>query len=88
MIIFGIIGYLFKKFEYEPAPLILALVLGPMFEVALRRSLLLSSGDPTTFITRPISLVLLGTAFLILVFPLFPWFKKKKEAIQVQEMEE
>lgn len=89
MIIFGIIGYAFKKFEYEPAPLILALVLGPMFDVSLRRSLLLSSGDPTVFITRPISLTLLGTAFLILVFPLFPWFKKKRKVIQeVQKTEE
>jgi putative tricarboxylic transport membrane protein len=86
MIVFGIIGYIFKKFEYEAAPLILALVLGPMFDVALRRSLLLSSGDPTTFITRPVSLALLGSAFLILVFPLLPWFKKKREVIQ--EMEE
>ena len=86
MIVFGIIGYMFKKFEYEAAPLILALVLGPMFEVALRRSLLLSSGNPTTFITRPISAALLGSAFLILVFPLLPWFKKKREVIQ--EMEE
>ncbi len=82
MIVFGIIGYLFKKFEYEAAPLILALVLGPMCETALRRSLLLSSGDPTTFITRPISGALLGSAFLILVLPLLPWFKKKREVIE------
>ena len=82
MIVFGIIGYIFKKFEYEAAPLILALVLGPMFDVALRRSLILSSGDPTTFIARPISAALLGSAFLILVFPLLPWFKKKREMIE------
>jgi len=82
MIGFGIIGYCFKKFEYEAAPLILALVLGPMFDVALRRSLLLSGGDITTFITRPISAALLGSAFLILVFPLLPWFKKKRKVIE------
>jgi putative tricarboxylic transport membrane protein len=82
MIVFGIIGYFFKKFEYEAAPLILALVLGPMFDVALRRSLLLSAGDATTFITRPISAALLGSALLILVFPLLPWFKKKREVIE------
>jgi putative tricarboxylic transport membrane protein len=82
MIVFGVIGYFFKKFEFEPAPLILALVLGPMFDVALRRSLLLAGGDATTFITRPISTVLLGSAFLILIFPLFPWFKKKRKVIE------
>ena len=64
MIVFGIIGYIFKKFEYEAAPLILALVLGPMFDVALRRSLLLAWGDITTFITRPISAALLAKCFL------------------------
>jgi putative tricarboxylic transport membrane protein len=81
MILFGIIGYFFKKFEYEAAPLILALVLGPMFDVALRRSLLTSAGDITTFNTRPISAVLLGCALVILVFPLLPWFKKKRNEI-------
>src|SRR4030043_2310462 len=45
MIIFGVVGYLLKKFDYEPAPLILAFVLGPMFEVNLRRSLLMSQGS-------------------------------------------
>jgi putative tricarboxylic transport membrane protein len=82
MIVFGVIGYIFKKFEYEGAPLILALVLGPMFDVAFRRSLMLSSGDFTVFFTRPISLALLGSALLILLFPLVPWFKKKREVIE------
>jgi len=82
MIIFGVIGYIFKKFEYEAAPLILALVLGPMFDVAFRRSLMLSSGDLTVFFTRPISLVLIGSAFLILIFPLFPWIKKRREVME------
>jgi putative tricarboxylic transport membrane protein len=86
MIVFGTIGYFFKKFQYEAAPLILALVLGPMFDVALRRSLLLAGGDATTFITRPISAALLGSALLILIFPLLPWFKKKRKAIE--ELEE
>jgi putative tricarboxylic transport membrane protein len=82
MIVFGIIGYFFRKFEYEAAPLILALVLGPMFDVALRRSLLLSAGDIMTFVTRPISAALLGSAFLISVFPLLPWFNKKRKVIE------
>ena len=53
MVVFGLLGYLFKKFEYEAAPLILALVLGPMLETALRRSLLLSAGSPLIFLHPP-----------------------------------
>ncbi len=81
MVIFGLIGYLFKKFEYESAPLILALVLGPMLEAALRRSLLLSAGDPIIFITRPISAVLIVVSFILLLSPLVPKLKKKRAAL-------
>jgi putative tricarboxylic transport membrane protein len=81
MIVFGFLGYLFKKFEYEAAPLVLALVLGPMLETALRRSLLLSFGDPTIFITRPISAVLLLISFFLFAYPLVPWLRKKRAAL-------
>jgi putative tricarboxylic transport membrane protein len=77
MVIFGLLGYLFKKFEYEAAPLVLALVLGPMLETALRRSLLLSAGDPTIFLTRPISAVLMLIALFLLAYPLVPWLRKR-----------
>jgi TctA family transporter len=72
MIIFGILGYLFIKLKCEPAPLILAVVLGPLMEENLRRALLISRGDPTVFVTRPISLafLLLTAGFLaILLVP-------------------
>ncbi len=78
MVFFGFVGYLFKKFEYEAAPLVLALVLGPMLEAALRRSLLLSAGNPTIFFTRPISAVLMLVSFLLLASPLIPRLKKKR----------
>ncbi|HSR13273.1 MAG TPA: tripartite tricarboxylate transporter permease [Thermodesulfobacteriota bacterium] len=78
MIFFGLLGYLFKKFRYEGAPLVLALVLGPMLEKALRRSLLHSGGDPTVFLTRPISAALLAVSVLLLVFPLIPKLKRKR----------
>ncbi len=78
MIIFGLLGYLFKKFQYEAAPLVLALVLGPMLEKALRRSLLHSGGDPTVFFNRPISAALLIVAICLLVFPLLPRMRKKR----------
>jgi putative tricarboxylic transport membrane protein len=76
-IIFGLIGYLFKKFEYEPALLLLALVLGPMMEQALHRSLLYSSGEFTIFFTRPISAFLMLISCLLLFFPLMPLIGNK-----------
>ena len=60
MIAFGIIGYFMRKLGYEPAPLVLAFVLGPMLENNLRKSLILSQGDLMTFIERPISAVCLA----------------------------
>jgi len=80
MNVFGLIGYLFRKFRYEAAPLVLALVLGPMMENSLRQSLLLSGGSAFIFLNRPISSVILIVAFLLLVFPLIPWFKRKRPA--------
>jgi len=76
MVVFGVIGYFMKKLEYEPAPLILAFVLSPMCENALRQSLLMSGGSFTIFLYRPISVVLLGLAFLILVSSSLPVFKR------------
>ncbi len=71
MMIFGVIGYFMKKYDYEGAPLILALVLGPIFENSLRRSLLMSSGSFSIFVTRPISAGLLAVMFILLVAGVF-----------------
>ena len=70
MITFGIIGYIFSGLKYELPPLILAFVLGPMFEMELRRSLAISRGSFAIFFTRPIAGSFLFLAFLILVAPL------------------
>jgi putative tricarboxylic transport membrane protein len=70
MILFGILGYLLKKYDYEPAPLILAFVLGPMFETALRQSLIISGGSPLIFFSRPIAVTFLVISFILLVSPL------------------
>ncbi len=85
MISFGIIGYFFKKFEYEAAPLVLALVLGPLMEAALRRSLLLSAGDPFVFVTRPISAILMIVSAILLAYPLFPWLRAKRAVLPQEE---
>ncbi len=76
MIIFGVIGYFMKKLEYEPAPLVLAFVLSPMCENALRQSLLMSGGSFTIFLYRPISGILLILAFLVVLSSFVPFFKR------------
>jgi len=70
MVLFGMLGYLLKKYDYEPAPLILAFVLGPMFETALRQSLIISGGSPLIFLSRPIAVIFLVISFILLVSPL------------------
>lgn len=70
MFAFGIIGYVMRKFDIPVAPAILALVLGDMAELALRRSLLLSLGDPLILVSRPISVILLAGAAFSIVYPL------------------
>lgn len=70
VLLFGIIGYFFKKLEYPPAPFILAIVLGPMAEDSFRQSLILSRGDYTIFFTRPISLTLIILAVAFVVYPI------------------
>ena len=70
MWIFGILGYLMKKFDYEGAPLVLAMVIGPMMEEAMRQSLILSAGSAAIFFTRPISAGFILAASFLLVLPL------------------
>jgi putative tricarboxylic transport membrane protein len=81
MIIFGVLGYLFKKFSYPGAPFIMAMVLGPMMERALRQSLIMSLGSGWIFITRPISLVTLLIAFSLLASTILPAIKKKRQVL-------
>ncbi|MFC7410325.1 tripartite tricarboxylate transporter permease [Hydrogenophaga atypica] len=83
--IFGFIGYTFIKLGCEPAPLLLGLILGPMMEENLRRSLLLSRGDWSVFVTRPLSASLLAAAVLLLVVVLSPSIKKKSEEAFVED---
>ena len=82
MVLFGLIGYLMKKFDYEAAPLVLALVLGPMLEKAFRRSLMHSEGGLGIFFTRPISASFLVVALLILLSPLFLRKKRLREDLR------
>ncbi|MFM2449160.1 MAG: hypothetical protein RIS44_1610 [Pseudomonadota bacterium] len=77
--LFAIIGYGFYKLSCEPAPLLLGFILGPMMEENLRRALLLSRGDWSTFVTRPLSGALLGAALLMIIIVMLPSIKNKRE---------
>jgi putative tricarboxylic transport membrane protein len=79
MIFFGGAGYLMRKFGYEPAPLILAYVLGPLLEQNLKQSLLISGGSFMIFFTRPISASFLAVAFLLLLSNVLPYVKKRRQ---------
>jgi len=82
---FGFVGYLLMKLRCEPAPLLLGFVLGPLLEENLRRAMILSRGDFSTFITRPISAGLLVAAALVLIVVLLPAVRKKREEVFVED---
>jgi putative tricarboxylic transport membrane protein len=81
-IIFGMVGYLFRKFDYEAAPLVLAFVLGPLFESNLRQSLTLSKGSFSIFFTRPISAVSIILAIVLLVIGFMPYLTKARQKFE------
>ena len=83
--LFGLIGYGFIKLGCEPAPLLLGLILGPMMEEYLRRALLISRGDWSVFVTRPLSASLLVVAAILLIVVLMPSVKKKREEAFVED---
>lgn len=78
---FGLLGYVMSKLRCEPAPLLLGFVLGPLLEENLRRAMILSRGDPTTFVTRPISLALLIMALAVLVLVFLPQIRKRRDEV-------
>ena len=86
MILFGIVGYLMKKFDYEGAPLVLAFVLGPLLENNLRKSLIMSQGDFSIFFSRPLAAASLILALFLLISPLIPWIGKKRREIPKEEV--
>jgi len=87
MVAFGIFGYFAKKFDYEGAPFLLGMVLGPLFETAFRQSMSMGGGDLTVFFRRPISAVLVGASVLLLVTALFPKIGRKRKEI-AEKLEE
>jgi len=86
MLIFGIMGYLMKKFGYEGAPLVLAFVLGPLMENNLRKSLIISQGDFSIFFVRPLAAASLILALFLLISPFIPGLGKKRKVIPKEEV--
>jgi len=82
--IFGLFGYWLNKHEFEPAPLVLAFVLGPLMEENLRRAMLIARGDATVFLTRPISAGLIAVAATLLVIAALPMIRKRREEVFVE----
>jgi putative tricarboxylic transport membrane protein len=83
MATFGAVGYLMRKFEYEPAPLVLAFVLGSKLEEAVRQTLIFSRGDLTVFLERPIGATFLAISAVLILSPLFSYLFGKKSKIPV-----
>ncbi len=81
---FGLLGYAFLKLRCEPAPLLLGFVLGPLLEENLRRAMILGRGDPTTFLTRPISLTLLILTVAVLAIMMMPRVRQKRDEVFVE----
>jgi putative tricarboxylic transport membrane protein len=79
--VFGLVGYWLMKHEFEPAPMLLGLVLGPLMEENLRRAMIISGGNPAVFVTRPISAGLLALAAVLLVVVLLPMIRRRREEV-------
>lgn len=85
MAAFGIFGYILAKLEFEPAPMLLGFVLGPLLEEHLRRAMTISHGDPMVFVSRPISATLLLAAVAVLAIAFIPDIAKRRKEVFVEE---
>jgi putative tricarboxylic transport membrane protein len=83
--VFGVLGYVLIKCGCEPAPLLLGFVLGPLLEENLRRALIISRGDATVFLTRPISASLLVLTVLILLVAALPMIRRRREEVFTED---
>ena len=79
--LFGLFGYFASKWGCEPGPLLLGFVLGPLMEENLRRAMLISRGDPSVFVTRPISAGMLAVAVFLLIIIVLPQIRKKRAEV-------
>jgi putative tricarboxylic transport membrane protein len=83
----GVLGYLLRKFDFDPAPLVLGLVITPIFELSLRQSLVMSSGDWTIFFERPIAAILFAVSAALLLLSLVSALMRKDWRAKLAEAE-
>lgn len=83
--LFGLLGYVLIRVGCEPVPLLLGFVLGPLLEENLRRAMTISRGDPTVFVTRPLSLTLLLIAVAILIVAVLPAIRRRRDEVFTEE---
>ncbi|MGN6461947.1 MAG: tripartite tricarboxylate transporter permease [Pseudolabrys sp.] len=83
--LFGVVGYWLIKHDFEPAPMLLGFILGPLMEENLRRAMLIARGDATVFLTRPLSASLLVLALILLVIAVLPSIRKRRDEVFVEE---
>ncbi len=76
--IFGIVGYLMRKFQYEPAPMVLAFILGEKLEEAVRQTLIYSEGDFNIFLSRPLAIAFLAITLILILSPILMGFLRRK----------
>jgi putative tricarboxylic transport membrane protein len=79
MLIMGVVGYALKKFGFDPAPLVLGLVIAPIFEMSLRQSLIMSDGGWGIFVQRPIAAALLAVSAGLLVLSAIGYLSRRKD---------
>jgi putative tricarboxylic transport membrane protein len=79
VLIMGVVGYLLRKFEFDPAPLVLGLVIAPLFEMSLRQSLIMSNGNWAIFAQRPIALALLAVSVGLLALAAWSHVRSRKD---------
>jgi len=84
VVLFGLLGYVMRKTDFPAAPMVLAFVLGPLFERSLRRSLVISQGDPTIFFTRPWAVTFLVVAVLIFLVPALLGMRRAAKSVATQ----
>ena len=84
LVLFGLLGYVFRKLECEPAPMLLGIVLGKLMEEKLRQALVISRGSFMTFVERPLSGGLLFLALIIIVVALLPSIRKSRDTVFVE----
>jgi len=85
MVVFGVLGYVMQKLGYEPAPLVMSFVLGPLLEKNLRQALIMSGGSMEIFVSRPISAVALLIALFIVFSATIPALQRRREKVITEE---